>query len=76
MKKYFITIIEIYQRLFSPFLRPRCVFFPTCSEYSLIALKEYGLVKGLYYTFKRISKCHPFGGHGYDPVPIKIKEKK
>tara|TARA_B100000029_G_scaffold110214_5_gene101998 strand:+ start:2053 stop:2202 length:150 start_codon:yes stop_codon:yes gene_type:complete len=44
---------------------------PTCSEYSIIALKEYGVIKGVYYSIFRIFKCHPFGGSGYDPVPKK-----
>ena len=44
---------------------------PTCSEYAIDSLKTFGLLKGLYLSIKRISKCHPFGGSGYDPVPKK-----
>ena len=44
---------------------------PTCSEYSMTALKEYGTVKGVYLSVKRILRCHPFGGYGCDPVPKK-----
>ena len=71
----FILIIRFYQILISPLLGSNCRFLPTCSEYSLESLKEYGIVKGVYLSIKRISHCHPFGGHGYDPVPKKMKER-
>ena len=70
-----IIIIKGYQIFLSPILKTNCRYFPTCSEYSLIAFKEYGIVKGFYYSLKRILKCHPFGGHGYDPVPKKINKE-
>jgi putative membrane protein insertion efficiency factor len=47
----------------------KCRFTPTCSQYGLEAFKKYGPFKGFWLTFKRISRCHPWGGHGYDPVP-------
>ena len=47
---------------------------PTCSEYAMESLKSYGLIKGIFLTVKRIVKCHPFGGHGYDPIPKKGKK--
>ena len=83
IKKYFnnfliillIIIIKTYQFFLSPFLKASCRYLPTCSEYSINALKEYGLGKGVYYSLKRILKCHPFGGHGYDPVPKKINKE-
>lgn len=53
----------------SPLLPPSCRFQPTCSQYSLEALQKYGLRKGGVLAFKRISKCHPWGGSGYDPIP-------
>ena len=65
----FVLIIKIYQKLISPILLPSCRFNPTCSQYSIQSLNKYGLLKGLWLTFKRISKCHPFGSSGYDPVP-------
>ena len=65
----FVFIIKIYQKLISPILLPSCRFNPTCSQYSIQSLNKYGLLKGLWLTFKRISKCHPFGSSGYDPVP-------
>ena len=65
----FIAIIKIYQLIISPLLGPQCRFTPTCSHYALEAFKKYGIFKGFWLTVKRISRCHPLGGHGYDPVP-------
>lgn len=65
----FILLIKLYQWIISPWLGQKCRFTPTCSHYAVEALKKYGPVKGLWLTIKRVSKCHPWGGHGYDPVP-------
>jgi putative membrane protein insertion efficiency factor len=65
----FILLIKIYQKILSPVLGPQCRFTPTCSNYALEALKKYGVFKGSWLAIKRISKCHPWGGSGYDPVP-------
>lgn len=65
----FLAVIKIYQYGISPMLGPKCRFTPTCSQYAAEALKKYGLVKGFMLSIKRISKCHPRGGSGYDPVP-------
>lgn len=65
----FIALIKIYQWLISPLLGPQCRFTPTCSNYSLQAFRKYGLFKGFWLSLKRISRCHPWGGHGEDPVP-------
>ena len=70
-----IFIIKTYQFFLSPILKANCRYLPSCSEYSIIAFKKYGLVKGFYYSLKRILKCHPFGGSGYDPVPKKINKE-
>jgi len=64
-----IVLIKIYQLLISPLFPPSCRFTPTCSHYSLEALKKYGIFKGGWLSFRRIIKCHPWGGSGYDPVP-------
>jgi putative membrane protein insertion efficiency factor len=64
-----IALIKIYQWIISPLLGPKCRFTPTCSQYALEALKKYGLFKGGWLSIKRISQCHPWGGHGHDPVP-------
>jgi putative membrane protein insertion efficiency factor len=65
----FIALIKIYQWVISPILGPKCRFTPTCSHYAAEALKKHGLVKGMWLAVKRISRCHPWGGSGYDPVP-------
>jgi putative membrane protein insertion efficiency factor len=65
----FIFLIKVYQYAISPLLGPKCRFTPTCSSYALQAFKKYGLFKGFWLTIKRISRCHPWGGSGYDPVP-------
>lgn len=65
----FIALIRIYQYVISPALGPKCRFTPTCSQYAVEALKKYGPFKGLWLSLKRISRCHPGGGSGYDPVP-------
>lgn len=64
-----VLLIRFYQMFISPVLPPSCRFTPTCSTYTLEALKKYGLIKGGYLGFRRIIRCHPWGGSGYDPVP-------
>tara|TARA_B100001769_G_scaffold226894_1_gene188281 strand:- start:92 stop:334 length:243 start_codon:yes stop_codon:yes gene_type:complete len=70
-----ITLIKFYQFFISPLLGNNCRYLPTCSEYTIVSLKQYGLIKGLGLSFKRISKCHPWGSHGYDPVPKNLERK-
>lgn len=65
----FIWLIKIYQLILSPVIGPKCRFTPTCSHYAVDAFKKYGVFKGFWLSVKRISKCHPWGGSGYDPVP-------
>ena len=65
----FLIVIKIYQILISPLFPSSCRFAPTCSQYSLEALRKYGLFKGGWLGIKRISKCHPWGGSGHDPLP-------
>ncbi|MFI3258813.1 MAG: membrane protein insertion efficiency factor YidD [Rikenellaceae bacterium] len=64
-----LGVVYFYRYCISPFTPPSCRFTPTCSQYALTALKRYGLFKGTWLTIKRISRCHPWGGSGYDPVP-------
>ena len=70
-----LIIIKVYQLLISPILRSNCRFLPTCSEYAIESLKSHGLIKGSILTIKRIGRCHPWGGHGYDPIPSKDLKK-
>jgi uncharacterized protein len=65
----FILAIKLYQLIISPWLGNKCRFTPTCSHYGIEALKKYGPIKGLWLTIKRVTKCHPWGGSGYDAVP-------
>ena len=63
--------IKIYQWIISPALPKTCRYYPSCSEYAIDSLKIHGPVKGLIMGTKRILSCHPWGGHGHDPVPPK-----
>ena len=78
--KLLIKIIKCYKYLISPFFGHSCRYLPTCSEYSIDALKEFGFVKGLFMSIRRILSCHPIkflgGGEGFDPVKKEIKIKK
>ncbi|MGC8750368.1 membrane protein insertion efficiency factor YidD [Hydrotalea sp.] len=65
----FILLIKFYQYVISPNIGPKCRFTPTCSQYAIEALRKYGIIKGGWLSLKRISKCHPWGSHGHDPVP-------
>ena len=71
-----VLLIRGYQLIVSPILGSNCRFMPTCSEYALESLKAYGLIKGTFLTIKRIGKCHPWGSHGYDPIPTKMEKNK
>jgi putative membrane protein insertion efficiency factor len=66
-----ILPIKIYQLLISPWLGPACRFEPTCSHYFLEAIQRHGFFRGFYLGVKRLLKCHPWGGQGFDPVPTK-----
>ena len=71
-----IKFIKIYKYLISPLIGPSCRFLPTCSEYSIEALKTFGFSKGLLLSIKRIKSCHPWGKSGFDPVKKEMKLKK
>ncbi|PPR37345.1 MAG: putative membrane protein insertion efficiency factor [Alphaproteobacteria bacterium MarineAlpha6_Bin4] len=75
MKKIIIKLIKIYS-FFSPFFyRGVCRFNPTCTEYTIKSIKKYGIIMGFFKSIKRLSKCHPFGPYGYDPLIEKEKNK-
>ena len=67
-------LITAYHLLISPWLGSRCRYVPTCSDYAIQALDQHGLSRGLWLAAKRISRCHPWGGEGHDPVPPKSSE--
>ncbi len=64
-----VTLIKVYKIVLSPLLPTACRYMPSCSDYSSQALSKHGLIKGICLAIKRLSKCHPFGSKGYDPVP-------
>lgn len=66
--KILCLFIRAYQCMISPFFKPCCRFYPSCSQYTLMALKQWGLTKGLWMGLKRILRCHPWSMGGYDPV--------
>ena len=70
IRQIFVLPIRLYQVLLSPLLGPsKCRFKPTCSHYAVEAIEEWGIFKGTYLAVRRILRCHPWGGFGYDPVP-------
>lgn len=70
-----IWLIKFYQHFISPLTPATCRYTPTCSSYSLQAIKTHGAFKGGWLGLKRIGRCHPWGGSGYDPVPEKVQEE-
>ncbi len=64
-----IGLVKVYQYTISPLLPGACRFTPSCSEYGVQALRTHGAFRGGWLTLKRFLSCHPWGGHGYDPVP-------
>ena len=69
IKKFFLSLIVIYQKCISPLFPSCCRFYPTCSNYAITAFKEYNILNALRLIFKRVIKCRPGGPYGYDPVP-------
>ncbi|QQG41905.1 MAG: membrane protein insertion efficiency factor YidD [Candidatus Woesebacteria bacterium] len=79
MKAFLVAILKFYKKAISPTLEQlfgkACRFTPTCSEYTIEALERFGAARGLSLGFKRILKCHPWGGSGYDPVIVNSKHE-
>ncbi len=69
MNRLPLLAISLYQKTISPYLLSSCRYIPTCSHYSHQAVEKYGAVKGGWMGLKRLARCHPFSGRGYDPVP-------
>lgn len=69
LKYILIALLRFYQGTISPLTPPSCRFVPTCSQYGIEAIQKYGAFKGGWLTLKRLSRCHPWGGSGFDPVP-------
>lgn len=71
MKALALLLIRFYQLVLSPYLGGRCRFVPSCSNYALEAFETHGSKRAAWLSLRRICRCHPFGGHGYDPVPLR-----
>lgn len=74
MKRLLLALIAFYRSAISPHLPPSCRYTPTCSQYAMQAIQEYGALRGGWMAFKRILRCNPFHPGGYDPVPPRHKE--
>jgi len=65
-----VALVRLYRLLLSPVLGPNCRFAPSCSEYAVDALRAHGALEGSWLALRRVLRCHPWGGHGHDPVPL------
>lgn len=74
--KIAVLPVRFYQLAISPLTGPTCRFTPTCSQYTIEAIREWGILKGWWMGMKRIASCHPWGKHGHDPVPKNPKRIK
>lgn len=69
IRRILIMLVRLWQIGPSAVLPPTCRYSPSCSQYAIEALGKHGAIKGGWLTAKRLLRCHPWGGHGYDPVP-------
>lgn len=69
LKKLALLLVKFYQAAIRPLLQNACRYEPSCSNYATEAINKYGAIKGSWLGIKRILRCHPWGGSGYDPVP-------
>jgi putative membrane protein insertion efficiency factor len=67
-----LRLVQLYQISLSPLLGPACRFEPNCSRYAAEALEKFGLMRGFWLAARRVTRCHPLGGSGYDPVPGRV----
>jgi uncharacterized protein len=69
MKFLLISLVKVYQAILSPYLPNSCRYTPTCSQYMIQAISKHGTFRGGWMGIKRLARCHPWGGSGFDPVP-------
>lgn len=69
MKTILVALVRAYQLFVSPWLPPSCRYVPSCSNYMIEAIRKHGAWKGTWYGIRRLLRCAPWGGHGFDPVP-------
>jgi hypothetical protein len=74
VRRVLMAAIRFYRRGVSPFTPPSCRYHPTCSAYALEAVERHGSVRGGWLALRRILRCHPWGGHGVDPVPPRLED--
>jgi hypothetical protein len=74
LKAFLIFLLQTYKKFISPLLGNNCRFYPTCSEYGMDAIREWGALKGTWLAFRRLLRCHPFHAGGYDPVIKRIRK--
>jgi len=74
MRRLLIHLVRFYRLAISPMMAPRCRFLPTCSDYAIEAIERHGPIKGGALALRRILRCHPWGGSGFDPVPVSGSE--
>ncbi len=70
-----LALLYCYRWFISPLLGPRCRFYPSCSEYAIAAVRNHGIIQGLFLSVRRLLKCHPWHSGGVDPIPITKKDK-
>ena len=66
MQKLILNFLKFYKKAISPYLRAQCKFYPTCSEYAVLAIKKFGILKGIFKIFNRLIRCNPFSKGGID----------
>lgn len=69
MRSFFIKLIKAYQYLISPLLQPSCRFTPSCSQYAIEVIQRHGVIRGSWFSIKRVLRCNPWHPGGYDPAP-------
>lgn len=74
-ERLLVGAIRAYQLTLSPWIGRQCRYLPTCSEYAIDAIERRGVVRGSWLAVRRIARCHPWGGSGYDPVPSAATER-
>jgi len=72
IRRIAITLVRLYQRWISPLFPPSCRFYPSCSQYALVAITRHGVLVGCWLAALRLARCHPFHRGGFDPVPDRV----
>ena len=76
VRRFLIAIVRFYQKNISPAFPPCCRYVPTCSQYAIEAIEKRGVFVGLFLALRRVLRCNPFGGFGFDPVPERTAKKR